>query len=270
MKQKISYISAFVVIVAAFCGCSSMQQVIKSGNAELMYDHALLYYEAEKWTKSITLLETCESAFRGTIKEDSVAFFKARSYFKNMDYSMSSTLFDEFRRSFGRSAFIEDAEAMYAISLYNMCPPPERDQTMTSQAIIAISEFMSHYPNSEQLHLFSEMTKELTWRMHEKEFVNAYTYFKIERYNSAIVAFRNALKKYPDSHRREDLMYHIVMSSFLLAENSIETKQLDRYLSTLDSYMTFIMEFPESKYKDELERVAETTRRFIDKNQKEE
>jgi hypothetical protein len=34
--------------------------------------------------------------------------------------------------------------------------------------------------------------------------------------------------------------------------------------------MTFIMEFPESKYKDELERVAETTRRFIDKNQKEE
>ena len=65
-------------------------------------------------------------------------------------------------------------------------------------------------------------------------------------------------------------MYHIVMSSFLLAENSIETKQLDRYMSTLDSYMTFIMEFPESKYKDELERVAEVTRRFIDKNQKEE
>jgi outer membrane protein assembly factor BamD len=270
MKQILNYILAFVAVVVAFCSCSNMQQVIKSGDAELMYEHGLMYYEAEKWAKSITLFEACERVFHGTIKEDSVAFFKARSYFKNMDYSMSSTLFDEFRRSFGRSAFIEDAEAMYAISLYNMCPPPERDQTMTSQAIIAISEFMSHYPNSEQLHLFSEMTKELTWRMHEKEFVNAYTYFKIERYNSAIVAFRNALKKYPDSHRREDLMYHIVMSSFLLAENSIETKQLDRYLSTLDSYMTFIMEFPESKYKDELERVAETTRRFIDKNQKEE
>ena len=259
-----------MVIVAAFCGCSSMQQVIKSGNAELMYDHALLYYEAEKWTKSITLLETCESAFRGTIKEDSVAFFKARSYFKNMDYSMSSTLFDEFRRSFGRSAFIEDAEAMYAISLYNMCPPPERDQTMTSQAIIAISEFMSHYPNSEQLHLFSEMTKELTWRMHEKEFVNAYTYFKIERYNSAIVAFRNALKKYPDSHRREDLMYHIVKSSFLYAEQSVVTKKLDRYMAALDAYYTFVMEFPESKYKKEMDNVADVSKRFIEKNKKEE
>ena len=270
MKRNLTYILAFVAIVAAFCGCSTMQQVIKSGNAELMYEHGLMYYDAEKWTKSITLFEACESAFRGTMKEDSVSFFKARSYFKNADYSASSVLFDEFRRSFGRSVFIEDAEAMYAISLYNMCPPPERDQSMTSDAIIAISEFMSHYPESEQMHIFTEMTKDLTWRLHEKSFINAYTYYKNERYNSAIIAFRNALKKYPDSHRREDLMYYITMSSFLLAENSIETKQLDRYMSTLDSYYTFIMEYPESQYKQEMDRVAEVCRRFIDKNQKEE
>ena len=270
MKQILNYILVFAAVVVAFCSCSGVQQVIKSGNAELMYEHGLMYYDAEKWTKSITLFEACERVFRGTIKEDSVAFFKARSYFKNADYSASSALFDEFRRSFGRSVFIEEAEAMYAISLYNMCPPPERDQTMTSQAIIAISEFMSHYPESEQLHLFTEMTDDLTWRLHEKAFINAYTYYKIERYNSAIVAFRNALKKYPESHRREDLMYYTVMSSFLLAENSIETKQLDRYMSTLDSYYTFVMEFPESDYKKEMDHVADVCRRFIDKNQKEE
>ena len=270
MKEKISYIAAFVVIVAAFCGCSSMQQVIKSGNAELMYDHALLYYDAEKWTKSITLLETCESAFRGTIKEDSVAFFKARSYFKNMDYAMSSTLFDEFRRSFGRSAFIEDAEAMYAISLYNMCPSPERDQSTTTQAIIAISEFMSHYPNSEQKPLFDEMTKDLTWRLHEKSYLNAYTYYKIGRYSAAIIAFRNAIQKYPTSHRREDLMYYVVKASYEFADNSVESKQLDRYMSTLDAYYTFVMEYPESKYKKEVDDMADVAKRFIEKNKKEE
>ena len=270
MRQKLSYIVAFAAVVVAFCSCSSLQQVIKTGDAELMYEHGLMYYEAEKWAKSITLFEACEPAFRGSIKEDSVAFFRARSYFKNSDYAASSALFDEFRRSFGRSAFIEDAEAMYAISLYNMCPPPERDQSSTSQAIIAISEFMSHYPQSEQLQIFQEMSDDLTWRLHEKAFINAYTYFKIERYNSAIVAFRNALKKYPDSHRREDLMYYTVKSSFLLAENSIEIRQLDRYMNALDSYYTFVMEYPDSKYKQEMERVAEVSRRFIEKNQKEE
>ncbi len=270
MRQNLSYIAALVAVVVAFCGCSTIQQVIKSGDAEAMYEHGLLYYGAEKWTKSITLFEACEPAFRGSIKEDSVAFFRARSYFKNSDYAASSALFDEFRRSFGRSAFIEDAEAMYAISLYNMCPPPERDQSSTSQAIIAISEFMSHYPNSEQLQIFQEMTDDLTWRLHEKSFINAYTYYKIERYNSAIIAFRNALKKYPESHRREDLMYYVVMSSFKLAENSIESRQLDRYMSTLDSYYTFVMEYPESKYKQEMDRVADVARRYIEMNQEEE
>ena len=270
MRQNLSYIATLVAVVVAFCGCTTIQQVIKSGDAEAMYEHGLLYYEAEKWTKSITLFEACEPVFRGTIKEDSVSFFKARSYFKNADYAASSVLFDEFRRSFGRSAFIEDAEAMYAISLYNMCPPPERDQSSTSHAIIAISEFMSHYPDSEQIQIFQEMTDDLTWRLHEKAFINAYTYYKIERYNSAIVAFRNALKKYPDSHRREDLMYYVVMSSFQLAENSIEARQLDRYMSTLDAYYTFVMEYPESKYKQEMEHVADVSRRYIEKNQKEE
>ena len=270
MKQSFNYILAFVAVVVAFCSCSNLQQVIKSRDAELMYEHGLLYYEAEKWSKSITLFEACERVFHGTIKEDSVAFFKARSYFKNADYAASSALFDEFRRSFGRSVFIEDAEAMYAISLYNMCPPPERDQSSTSRAIIAISEFMSHYPESEQLDIFVEMTEDLTWRLHEKAFINAYTYYKIERYNSAIIAFRNALKKYPESHRREDVMYYTVMSAFKLAENSIETKQLDRYMTALDSYYTFNMEFPESKYKKEMDHVADVCRRFIEKNQQEE
>jgi outer membrane protein assembly factor BamD len=129
---------------------------------------------------------------------------------------------------------------------------------------------MSHYPESEQLSLFSDMTDDLTWRLHEKSFINAYTYYKIERYNSAIIAFRNALKQYPDSHRREDLMYYTVMSAYKYADNSAEDKQLDRFMEALDAYYTFVMEFPESKYKKEVDDVSEVAKRFIEKNQVEE
>ena len=41
-----------------------------------------------------------------------VSFFNARCKFKNRDYDTASALFDDFRRKFGRSAFIEDAEGM--------------------------------------------------------------------------------------------------------------------------------------------------------------
>ena len=270
MKQNLSYIVALIAVVVAFCSCSNIQRVINTGDAELIFDRAMVYYNAEKWSKAVTLFETCAPYYNNTMKEDTLAFYMARCHFKDGDYSASSMMFDEFRRNFGRSAFIESAEAMYAISLYNMCPGPERDQSTTSQAIIAISEFMSHYPESEQLSLFSEMTDDLTWRLHEKSFINAYTYYKIERYNSAIIAFRNSLKQYPDSHRREDLMYYTVMSAYKYADNSAEDKQLDRFMEALDAYYTFVMEFPESKYKKEVDDVSEVAKRFIEKNQVEE
>lgn len=270
MKQKISYIVATIFVVVAFCGCSGIQRVINTGDPRVIFEQAKLYYAAEKWHKANVLLETCAPYFRGTPSEDTVAFYNARCYFKEHDYSASASMMDEFRRTFGRSAFIEDAEAIYAISLYNMCPSPERDQSTTTQAIIAISEFMSHYPESEQMDMFYDMTKELSWRLHEKSYLNAYTYYKIERYKSAVVAFRNALKQYPTSHRREDLMYYMVMSAYKYAVNSVEKRQLDRYMDALDAYYTFVMEFPESKYKKELDNIAEQTKRYLEKNNEEE
>ncbi|MBR3702204.1 MAG: outer membrane protein assembly factor BamD [Alistipes sp.] len=266
MRKFLSYIIPLVVVWALAASCSSLQRVINTDDPDLIFQRGLEYYKGEKWTKAILLFEHCEPYLKGFPQEDSVAYYKAHSYFKNVDYQTSATLFDEFRRTYGRSVFIENAEALYAISLYNMCPSPERDQTTTAAAIIAISEFLSHHPNSAQRDYFLEMTHDLTWRMEERTYLNAYTYYKILRYDSAIIAFRNALKKYPDSHRREDIMYYITMSAYKFADNSVASKQSDRFMTMLDSYYSFIMEYPESKYRQELDQAAEVAKRYIEKN----
>jgi outer membrane protein assembly factor BamD len=149
-----------------------------------------------------------------------------------------------------------------------MSPPPERDQTVTSQAIIAISEFLSRYPNSEQAPEFKNMLDELSERLMEKSYMNAYTYYKIGRYKSAIVAFKNAMKQHPTSPYTEEMMYYTTVSAYRLAENSVESKQLDRYLAMVDNYYSFLAEYPESKHIKELERMAKNARNFIDKNRK--
>jgi outer membrane protein assembly factor BamD len=149
-----------------------------------------------------------------------------------------------------------------------MSPPPERDQTVTSQAIIAITEFLSRYPNSEDVPEFQDMLNELSERLMEKSYLNAYTYYKIGRYKSAIVAFKNAMKQHPNSPYTEKMMYYTTVSAYRLAENSIESKQLDRYLAMVDNYYSFLAEYPESKHLKELERMAKSARNFIDKNRK--
>ncbi len=246
--------------------CAGTAKVMKSGDPELIYSTALRLYDEGKWNKAGDMFEACQSYYIGSVREDSIAFFCARSRFKNRDYHDATLLFEEFRRKFGRSAFIEDAEGMLALCHYYLAPPPMRDQTITSEAIIALTEFIERYPQSSRVETFRELVDELTLRLHEKSFLNAYTYFKIQRYKSAVVAFRNALKDYSDSAHREDIMYYIVVSGYKLAHNSIESKQAERYLSMLDSYYSFIEEFPDSKHVKELNRYVKEAKNYMDRN----
>lgn len=247
-----------------------MNALLKSGQPELIYSKALEYYQKEKWQRASTLFEGVQHYYTGTSREDSISFFNARCKYKNRDFDTASTLLDDFRRKFGRSAFIEDAEGMYALCFYFLSPGPSRDQTMTGHALIAINEFMSRYPHSDRVEVFKQINGELTQRLHDKSYLNAYTYYKIGRYKSAIVSLKNALKQFPDSNHREEIMYMIVDASYRFANNSVANKQTDRYLSMLDSYLSFKEEFPESKYTKEVDRMAKHARDYLDRNKKDE
>ena len=244
----------------------TVHQIAKSGEPDFIYSSALKFYVAERWNKASDLFDACQAYFAGTMREDSIAFFSARSKFKGRDYSEATIKLEDFRRKFGRSIFLEDAEAMLAMCSYYLAPGPTRDQSITQQAIIAFSEFNERYPHSKRVEAFNNLIEELTIRIKEKCYINAYTYFKIQRYKSAIIAFRNALKQFPETHHHEDILYHIAVSCYRLAHNSIESKQAERYLDMLDSYYSFIEAYPESKHRKELERYVKEAKDYLDKN----
>ena len=268
MKRICPYAILAAAAIAVLTGCAGVNSLLKSGKPDLIYAKALEFYEKGKWSRASTLFEGVQHYYSGTSREDSISFFNARCKYKNLDYDTASTLLDEFRLKFGRSVFIEEAEGMYAMCFYKLSPGPTRDQTMTGQAIIAVNEFMSRYPESKYIEDFKNIDKELTQRLHDKAYINAYTYYKIGKYKSAIIALKNALRKYPESNHREEIMYLIVDASYRFASNSVEAKQIDRYMSMLDSYYSFIAEYPESTHVKELDRMARHAKDFLDKNKK--
>lgn len=265
MKQTILRLVAALAVILSLSQCGGINALIKEGNPDEIYTKALDYYNNKKWNRASTLFESVAPVYMGTPREDSIAFYNAHCKYKNTDYDTASQLLDEFRRRFGRSAFIEDAEGMYADCFYRMSPGPSRDQTMTTKAIIAINEFISRYPESDKVDEFWKLHEELTQRLHDKSYLNAYTYYKIGRYKSAIVALKNALRSYPESSHREEIMYLIVDSSYRLAENSVASKQTDRYLSMIDSYLSFCEEFPESKHRKQVDKWADNARSYLDR-----
>jgi len=95
---------------------------------------------------------------------------------------------------------------------------------------------------------------ELHDKLVEKSYLSSMLYYKIGDYKAAIVAIRNSLRDYPESKYREELMFHLLKASYLLADNSIESKRRERFQNALDEYYSFISEYPSSKYSMEAKR----------------
>jgi outer membrane protein assembly factor BamD len=65
---------------------------------------------------------------------------------------------------------------------------------------------------------------------------------------AALIALKNSLNDFPETRHREEIMFLILKSSFLLADRSIPERQLESFQSTLEEYYAFIEEFPDSRY----------------------
>lgn len=265
MKRSILMLLTACAIALASTSCGPFNKLLKSGDNDKIYAEGRAQLDAAKYSRAIMCFEQVQPYFVGTMREDSLAYYMAYAHFKNDDFTTSSELLDEFRRKYTRSPFLEDVEGMYALSFYYLSPEPMRDQTTTTQALTAIQEFLGRYPNSTRRAAFEQMVRELTQKQYDKVLINAKTYYTIGRYKSAVPALKNALKKYPDTPHREELMYLIVKSSYELAHNSIESLQRDRYMAMMDSYYSFVAEFPESKHVKELTRMQEEAKKYIAK-----
>lgn len=272
MAKIFGYITVILLLVAMTTACSSYKKMRNSTttneNKDFMYDKAMKAFKAKKYQKAIPVFEEVAPFFIGTVREDSISYYTGLCYYKTGDFESSGTIFDDFRRRFGRSPFVEDAEYMYALGYYYAAPPANRDQSVSMRAIVAINEYMSRYPKSEKKEFLESCIDELSHKLDHKAFMNAKSYYTTGRYKSAVMALKNTLVKYPDTNHREELLYLTAKSAYLLAINSVEHLQKDRYLAMLDDYYNFISEFPESKFRKETDKMAENAKKGIAKTTK--
>ncbi len=263
MMKIVKHICFLFSVAAILSSCGEYNRLVKSKDTNLKFQKGIEYFQKGKFNRTITLLSDVAPLLVGTEREDSVMYYLGSAYFSDGDLYTSSEVFDDFRRRFGRSPFIEAAEYKYATGFYYMSPDPNRDQSETVKAIAAISEYLARYPQSIQRPLCEARIAELQHKLYEKSYINARTYYKTARYKSAVIALRNAIAEYPKTPYREELLYLTTRSCYELATNSIPSLQRDRYMDMMDSYYTFIAEFPDSKHRSEMDRMQRRAKEFL-------
>lgn len=260
-------IAATLLLIAS---CSGYNKLLRHGTSEDKYEKALELYNDKKYSKALTLFKEVENIFSHTEKADSIMFYIGVCYYNTGDFVSSGEQFNTFRKEFRRSPFLEEAEYYFAKGFFYSSSEPENDQTNTHVAMQAIGEYLGRYPNSHKREELIENLTDLRQRLYDKAYLNAKLYYDIGYFNSAVTALNNAIKRYPDSNHKEELLFLIVSSHYEFARNSVASKQRQRYLDMQDAYYTFIEEFPESTFRKDADKMFEDSKAFLDKFKNEE
>lgn len=247
------FIVVLFALATALSGCTEYSKALKETDPTKKMANAKKYYENGECFKALPMLEELIGLTRGTQQSEEVYYYFAKTHYCLKDYYMGNYYFKSYAKSFSSSPKSEECLFMAALCSYNLSPSYTLDQIDSKTAIDELQYFLDQYPNSALRDSANKMIKDLNFKIEKKDFEIAELYVQTMKYKAAVSALQEFIKKYPQSKFREQAMSLIVQSKYLLAEGSIDTKKLERYRETMESYITFVSAFPKSILLDSAE-----------------
>ncbi|WP_302260125.1 outer membrane protein assembly factor BamD [Phocaeicola sp.] len=270
------YIVMAILSAGVLSSCGEYNKVLKCTDNEYKYEAAKSYFAKGQNSKAATLLEDLALIMKGTSNAEESAYMLAMTYYNQGDYITASHYFNTYYTTYPRGVYTELARFYSGKALYLDTPEPRLDQSSTYKAIEELQMFMEYFPQSERKEIAQNMIFELQDKLVEKEYLSAKLYYDLGSYTgntvysstgnnylAAVVTAQNILREYPYTKKREDLSILILRAKYDMAKESVPEKKEDRMRETIDEYYAFINEFPESKYKNEVEQIFKDASKFV-------
>jgi len=264
--KKYSYF--LFVLLLAFTSCGEYQKLLKSTDAELKYNKAVVYFEKGDFMRAQTLFEDVSFYYRGTEHSELILNYLAKASMGQKDYYSASERYRSYGRSYPKGKFIAESKFMIGYCHYLDSPDPRLDQTATQNAIVAFQEFIDIYPENERVPEAIKHIDEMMDKLAYKGLLNARLYYNMgnylgNNYEASVVTAQNALKKYPSSKYREDLSVVILEAKYALATQSFQEKLMERYRDALDEYYSFVNEFPNGKHRRQADKIFKEVTKIV-------
>ena len=256
MRRSKFFISIMMVSLMTLMSCNKHTQLLKSTDNELKYQAAMSYYEKKDYNRALQLFDVLQAAYRGKPQGEEVAFYTAECYYNMRDYEIASHYYKRFVVNYPFSKRAESSLFRSACCYYLESPKVSLDQTQTYTAISELQNFIDLYPQSTLIDSANVIMDTLNYKLQEKDFNTCMLYYKMDEYQAAIASFERFIKEYPTTPHREEVINYMVLTYYNYAQNSIESKQRERYELALEKYNTLTYMYPDSKYVKSLEPIV--------------
>jgi outer membrane protein assembly factor BamD len=212
-KQILVFFSISLAFVLVLGGCKSKFEKLKASNDNAKkYQEALKLYNKKEYTKALELFDGLAQRYRGQEQAEDLFYYYAYTNYKLKDYTSARYHFKNFAETYQGSPRAEECRFMAAYCFYLDSPNFSFDQDNTTKAIEALQLFINLYPKSDRVAEASKLIQDLRDKLEEKAYANAKLYLIISDYQSAVIAFGNALRDYPDTKYAEEMEFLTVTS----------------------------------------------------------
>lgn len=265
--KRISIMLFLTALLFGSCA-KEFNNVYKSTDFRYKYEYAKECYALGKYQRAASLLQELIVPQKGSHDAEECLYMLGMAEYKIQDYETAAETFKKYVKSYPRGQYAELAEFYAGQSLFMSTPEPRLDQTETVSAIAAFQEYLDLYPDAKYKDQAQQKLFELQDKLVLKELYTAELYYNLgsyfgnctdggNNYEACIVTAQNAIKDYPYTSKREDFAVLIMKSKFHLAEQSVESKRIERYQDAEDECYGFLNEYPDSKERKTAENYIE-------------
>ncbi len=238
---KMKYLSLSIIILSlVFGGCrSKFQKALKSTDSKKKLEVAEYFFMKKDFYRAQTLFDQLENEISNTPLAEKILYYQAQCDYGLKMYSLAGYRYKIYYETYPTSVNAEEALYLNGYCIFLESQDSELDQVDTYKAIETFKIFVNVYPESKYLNDCNKYLDKLRAKLSQKAYNNAKLYYNIGSYKSAIVSLRNLVNDFPEIAQREEIDFLILKSNYLLAENSIPEKQIQRYQETISAFNDF-------------------------------
>lgn len=257
------------IVVLLFSCRSKFEKTLESRDIEKKEKMAFSYYEKENYFKAADLFKSLIQDMSGGEEIEKMFFYYAMCDYKMGDFGLAAYEFERLIQKFPRGVYTEEAQFLIGMANYKKAPPSYLDQDYTYRAIESFQLFLDKYPESDKREEVNNKVDELTKRLEKKLYDQAMLYYNMGEYKSSSVAFESLLIDFPDSRHAEEASFLIADSHFKLANQSIESKQIERYRDAEKSAQLYKVKFKDGAHFNKADDITEKSKEEITRLKKE-
>ena len=192
----------FAALLFVSCGTS---EVTESPGASERFRLGMMEYQDEDYLEALNHFEVIRLQYPGSSVADSARYYTGMCRYHREEYLLATYEFNKLIQG-RRSALAPDAYYMFSQCYYEMSPKVPLDQTNTQRAIDALQSFVEQYPNHPKAPTVERQVLELVNKLAEKEYETAILYEKMENRQAALIYFTTIVDRYYNTYLVDDAL----------------------------------------------------------------